>query len=92
MIDMKIGKFTFRAETFKEAKTYVSLTPELGVSSFGKTEKQAKESLKEAVILFLEECKRLGTLEEVLTEAGYGKKGPSWEPPAPKIERIVVGV
>jgi len=40
---MKIGKFIFRAETFKEHDLYVSLSPELGVSSFGKTEKEAKE-------------------------------------------------
>ena len=58
---MKIGKLVFRAETFKEESNYVSLSPELGVSSFGKTPKEAKNSLKEAVLLFLEECQRMGT-------------------------------
>ena len=89
---MKIGKFTFRAETFREDSSYVSLCPELGVSSFGKTEKEAKESLKEAVELFLEECERLGTLKDVLEESGFKIRGVSWQPPQPKIETIAIGV
>ncbi|OGD92130.1 hypothetical protein A3D81_01945 [Candidatus Curtissbacteria bacterium RIFCSPHIGHO2_02_FULL_40_17] len=74
---MKIGKFVFRAETFKEGNLYVSLSPELGVSSFGKTQKEAKESLKEAILLFLEECGRMGTLKQVLEESGFKKIGGS---------------
>ena len=50
---MKVGKFVFRAETFKEDDLFVSLSPELGVSSFGKTAKEAKNSLTEAIKLFL---------------------------------------
>jgi len=60
---MNVGKLAFRAETFKEKKVYVSLSPELGVSSFGKSASEAKKSLKEAVSLFLEECQRMGTLQ-----------------------------
>lgn len=89
--NMKIGKFTFRAETFKEGKLFVSLSPELGVSSFGETAKEAKDSLKEAVELFLEECERLGTLKEVLNEAGFKTQGKAWIPPRPKIETIAIG-
>lgn len=89
---MKIGKFVFRAETFKEGNLYVSLSPELGVSSFGKTQEEAKESLKEAILLFLEECQRMGTLKQVLGESGFKIKGSSWQPPKPKIETIAIGV
>ena len=88
---MKIGKFAFRAETFKEGNLYVSLSPELGVSSFGKTEKVAKESLKEAVGLFLDECQRLGTLREVLNESGFKEQGKAWIAPRPKIETVAIG-
>ena len=70
----------------------MSLSPELGVSSFGKTEKEAKDSLKEAVGLFLEECERMGTLDEVLSESGFKVQGKSWFPPDPKIETIAIGV
>ena len=89
---MKVGKLVIRAETFKENKVFVSLSPELGVSSFGKTASEAKKSLKEAVLLFLEECQRMGTLREVLKESGFKVKGQSWLPPKPLVERLVVGM
>lgn len=89
---MKIGKFVFRAETFKENDLFVSLSPELGVSSFGTSAKEARDSLKEAVILFLEECDRMGTLDTVLEESGFKIQGKSWLPPNPKIETIAIGV
>lgn len=91
MHTMKIGKFIFRAETFKEGNQFVSLSPELGVSSFGKSEQEAKESLKEAIKLFIEECKKLGTFKEVLKESGFTVQGQSWLPPQPKIENIAIG-
>ena len=88
---MKIGKFVFRAETFKEGSLFVSLSPELGVSSFGKTAKEAKSSLKEAIELFLEECERMGTLKDVLEESGFRIRGSSWQPPMPTIENLAIG-
>jgi len=68
-----LKNITFRVEIFKEGGRYVSLCPELNVSSFGDTIEEAKKSIKEAVELFLEECKELGTLEEVLEESGFHK-------------------
>lgn len=59
------GKVEFTAEIFKEGEVYVSLCPELNVSSFGDSVDEAKESLAEAVTAFLEECKTMGTFEEV---------------------------
>jgi predicted RNase H-like HicB family nuclease len=38
----------FNSRTFKEGEVYVSLCPELNVSSFGDTIDEAKASLKEA--------------------------------------------
>jgi len=38
----------------------VALSPELNVSSFGETIDEAKESIKEAVEGFLEECRERG--------------------------------
>ena len=61
----------FRIEIFKEDNLYVAIAPELNVSSFGDTQKEAKASLREAVALFLEECKRMETLDDILTEAGF---------------------
>jgi hypothetical protein len=41
------------------------------VSSCGCTLDEARKNLKIAVNLFLEEAERMGTLEEILSEAGF---------------------
>lgn len=85
-------KLDFRIEIYKEDKLYVAVAPELNVSSFGKTQKEAKVSLKEAVELFLEECKRMGTLDDVLTEAGFKPIKKQWISNDPLItERMALG-
>lgn len=68
----------FRIEIFKENDLYVAIAPELNVSSFGQTQKEAKASLREAVELFLEECRRMETLDDVLTEAGFKPRKRQW--------------
>lgn len=85
-------KLDFRIEIFKENSQYVALAPELNVSSFGESKEEAKISLREAVELFLEECKIMGTLEEVLTEAGFKVKSKSWRSEDPLVsERMALG-
>ncbi|MEA3239024.1 MAG: type II toxin-antitoxin system HicB family antitoxin [Candidatus Bipolaricaulota bacterium] len=76
-------QIVFRAEFFREGDLYVGLAPELNVSSFGETLDKAKESLKEAVDGFLEECETMGTLENVIEEAGFEKRGNQWLPRQP---------
>ncbi len=56
---------------FKEGKTFVSHSPKLDVSSCGNTVEEARENLKIAVRLFLEEAEKMGTLEDILRESGY---------------------
>jgi predicted RNase H-like HicB family nuclease len=73
-----MAKVVFRIEIFKEGDTYVSLCPELNVSSFGDTIEQAKQSLIEAVEAFVETCEEMGTLSEVLEESGFHKAGDAW--------------
>ena len=69
---------SIRVEIFKEDDLYVALSPELNVSSFGETIAEAKESIKEAIELFLEECREMGTLIEVLEESGFLKVEDTW--------------
>jgi predicted RNase H-like HicB family nuclease len=81
-----------RAEFFREGELFVGLAPELNVSSFGETLEEAKGSLREAVDSFLEECAAMGTLEEVLEEAGFGQKQGIWLPRQPvAAELLTVG-
>ena len=63
----------FTTRTFKEGRSYVAQAMELDVSSCGGSKEKALKNLKEAVRLFLEEAEKMGTLEQILEEAGYGK-------------------
>jgi predicted RNase H-like HicB family nuclease len=78
-----------RIEIFKEGDVYVALSPELNVSSFGDTIEDAKQSAKEAIEAFVEECERMGTLEEVLEESGFSKISDSWESRKPIAEEDI---
>lgn len=80
----------FTCQLFREGDQIVSLCPELNISSFGDTPREAEAALREAVALFTEECERMGTLNEVLEEAGYNmekRDAPvpveAWSPPRP---------
>ena len=66
-------------EIFQEGDQYVSLAPELNISSFGNSVDNAKASLKEAIDLFLEETSYMGTLNTVLEECGFTKVNNHWE-------------
>jgi len=64
----------FDSIVFQEGKVYVAYSPKLDVSSCGSTVEEAKVNLKIAVRLFIEESEKLGTLQEILEEAGYESK------------------
>ena len=62
---------TFTQELIREGDTIVAYCPELDVSSCGATPEQARNNLRTAVRLFMEEAARIGTLADILSEAGY---------------------
>jgi predicted RNase H-like HicB family nuclease len=71
----------FTTQIFKEGREYVAYTPELDLSSCGDTEGKALTNLKEAVRLFLEEADKIGTLNQILEEAGFLKHNDRLEGP-----------
>jgi predicted RNase H-like HicB family nuclease len=71
----------FTRQIFKEGRTYVAHSRELDVSSCGATRVKALNNLKEAVTLFLEEAEKMGTLDQILEEAGYMKHRDKLEGP-----------
>ncbi|MBZ0169690.1 hypothetical protein MELA_01126 [Candidatus Methylomirabilis lanthanidiphila] len=76
-------RIVYRTEFFKEGDPYVGVAPELDVSSFGETLEEAKQSIQAAVEAFVDECEAMGTLQEVLEEAGFSQKGDTWLPRQP---------
>jgi len=72
----------FDAIIFQEGKSYVAHCPELDVSSCGKDVDEARRNLKAAVRLFVEEAEKLGTLDDILKEAGYQRMADGiWKSP-----------
>lgn len=63
-----------RTEVFREGDLYVAHCPDLDVSSFGETIAEASHSLNEALMVFLEECEEMGSLADVLEEAGFARR------------------
>ena len=72
----------FDAIIFQEGTSFVAHCPELDVSSCGHDVDEARQNLKTAVWLFVEESEKLGTLEDILREAGYKPGGDgAWKSP-----------
>lgn len=75
-------KLFLTSKIWKEGKHYVAYNPELEVASQGKTFKEAERMLKEAITLFIQAAKKIGTLNQVLKESGFVKKEKKWLAPA----------
>ncbi len=57
-------------ELWREGNMVVSFCPELDIASCGETVAQAKKNLIEVILINLEEAMKLGTLPDLLREAG----------------------
>jgi len=76
-----VRDISFTVHLFKEGKTYVAYVPELDLSSCGVSEDEARKNIRDAVQGFLETSEEMGTLAEILQEAGYQQVGDSWRAP-----------
>ena len=76
-------KILVRTEVFREGDLYVGVCPDLDVSSFGETVAEARQSLREALEAFVSACEEMGTLTEILEEAGFVRERGNWVPRQP---------
>ncbi len=84
-------KFVLTIHIFKEGEVFVAHVPELDVSSCGDTADAARRNIQEALQGFLETSTEMGTLEEILHEAGFQHKEESWQPPEfVSLDRVTV--
>jgi len=72
----------YTVQVWKEGNQYIAHAMPLDVVSSGPTPEGARNALKEAVHLFIDTVKEMGTLDEVLNECGYESKGNKWVSPA----------
>jgi hypothetical protein len=73
--------FSFDTHIFKEGDTYVAYAPALDLSSCGATDEEARRNIREAVRGFIAASADIGTLDEILREAGYQREGEEWRAP-----------
>ena len=69
-------------EIWKEGSMFIAYIPQLDLSSCGKTVEQARKNIREATEAFLEETQEMGTLTEILEEAGFTFEK-EWKAPEP---------
>ena len=64
-------KFKVTEEVWKEGNMYVSYCPELDMAACGKSIEESKKNLKEVISINFVECQKMGTLNELLQDAGF---------------------
>ncbi len=85
-------EISFTVHVFREGDTFVAHVPELDVSTCGDTAEDARRNVRDAVRGFLETADELGTLSDILQEAGYRRDGDGWRPPEfVSLDRMAVG-
>ena len=71
----------YTVQIWKEGTQYVAHTMPLDVMSAGSTPNAARMALVEAVHLFLMTAADVGTLDDILQEAGYDQQEGNWVSP-----------
>lgn len=76
-----MNDISFTVYIFEEGDAYVAYVPELDLSSCGASDAQTRKNIRDAVRGFIETSRDLGTLTEILEEAGYVREGDTWRAP-----------
>ena len=85
-------EISFTVHLFREADAFVAHVPELDLSTCADTAEDARRNVRDAVRGFLEAAEELGTLADVLEEAGYRRDGEGWKSPEfVSLDRMAVG-
>ena len=72
----------YTVQIWKEGNQFVAHAMPLDVMSSGKTPEDARKALDEAVHLFIVTSVEIGSLAEILEEAGYELKEGNWISPS----------
>ena len=64
----------------KEGETAIVHSPALDLSGYGHNLEDANKDFHSAVTIFLDECKKNGTLDEAFTTLGWKQIDHHWQP------------
>jgi predicted RNase H-like HicB family nuclease len=85
--------FSFDVHIFKEGDSFVAYVPALDLSSCGATDDEARRNIRDAVRGFLATSANMGTLDEILQEAGYEREGDQWRAPEfVSVDRLTMSI
>jgi predicted RNase H-like HicB family nuclease len=70
----------FVGAIWQEGDMYTAYSPELDLATCGHTIEEARRNLREVIEIFLEETAEMGTLQDLLSEAGYSLDDTDQEP------------
>ena len=76
-----VNNLTFTIQIWKEGSKFVSYNPELKVASCGDDIQEAKNNLRDAISGFLKSARKMGTMQDILEEAGFIYKKQRWFTP-----------
>jgi predicted RNase H-like HicB family nuclease len=85
-------KLYLTIKIWQEGKNYIAYCPELEIASQGKNQEHALKRIKEALEGFLEETRRMGTLDVILKSAGFVKKKKEWRAPMISISPLEIKI
>ena len=92
--NLPFDRIVYRIEESRAGVGYEAYCPELVIIGFGDTPEEAKNMLRNQVSEYLEDCQKLGVMDEALIEAGFYYNGEVWmsaevkSPQEPKIRFI----
>ena len=72
------ARIVYQIQESGSGSTYQAVCPELIITAFGDSPEAAREALRSQVSMYLEDSDQLGTLDEVLIEAGFYFDGEAW--------------
>ena len=71
-------RIVYQIQESQSGNTYQAVCPELIMTAFGDNPEAARDALRSQASMYLEDCDELGTLDEVLIEAGFYYDGEAW--------------
>lgn len=77
-----VPRIEYTVQVWQERSQFVAHAMPLDVASAGRTPDEARQALDEAVRLFLKASEDMGTLSDVLAEAGYEPRNGEWVSPS----------
>ena len=72
------GRIVYQIQESRSGKVHQAECAELLITAFGDSPEEARKALRIQVAQYLEDCDAMGSLDEVLIEAGFYFDGDAW--------------